>query len=287
MPRMSEPDDYNPYAPPKEGGEAPARKKKRRRGEGDLAEAIARLNEHLADPDEVRHDAAVAGPRFRTVTYVITGLAAVAVVGTIAAVSASNVGPLMVLAVAAALIFGILAVALWVVDASLVPLDRPAAPEATLRSYFKAMSIGRFGYAWARLCPTAREQTVEAPQLGEVATVLGAFSLADEPGMKAYVNSFARPSGDQMRTMAVKKVAIVNIEDEVATIEVELAFQSWPRWVSFAMVFGFILFRPLIIIGLILYFVMRKRCEQRVVKTLIRGSNGGWYVYAPDVLERG
>ncbi|MFT3765017.1 MAG: hypothetical protein QM820_05815 [Minicystis sp.] len=109
--------------------------------------------------------------------------------------------------------------------------------------------------------------------------------MENQEAMKSYAGSFARAGGNQMRTMAVKRVTVVDVKEDVAVVEAELAFQSWPRWVSIIMAVSFVIFRLAVIIGLILYFVLRKRHETRVQKTLIRGRDGAWYVFDADLLE--
>jgi hypothetical protein len=42
-----------------------------------------------------------------------------------------------------------------------------------------------------------------------------------------------------------------------ALVGVALTFQSWPQWVSFVIAIGAIVFRPVIIVGVILLYVMR------------------------------
>lgn len=281
---MSEPNDLNPYAPPKASTEGPSRRSGGRRKRGDIEDALARLDEHLSDPERVRADREAAGPRVRVVTIVFAALTVLGIVFIVAGAPSSR-SPLLPIGIIVSAVFGILAIALLVLDLSLVPYGQGSTPEAALKSVFKSMSSGRFGYAWSRLSPSAREQRVRTPVLGEIAVDPGDFSMAHQDDVKGYVNSFARPGGGQMRTMAVKRMSVVDVQDDVAVIEAELAFQSWPRWVSVAMGVGFILFRPLIIVGVILYFVMRKRHEVRVTKTLLKGRDGAWYLYDADLVE--
>jgi hypothetical protein len=88
-----------------------------------------------------------------------------------------------------------------------------------------------------------------------------------------------------MRLMAVKRPVIASIEGDVARVNVELRFQSWPRWVWIVAVVGFIVLRPLFIIGAVAYFITRKRRTVHVSKTMLRAPNGVWYVCDGDVLE--
>lgn len=282
---MSEPADLNPYAPPRADPDGLSQRARAARGRQGAAvrEALARLDEHLADPARVAADRAAAGGRVRTVTIVFSALALVAVA--VMAYAFTGYGAAGPVALLFALVFSVLAIALIVLDLSLVEHGTASAPEAALRSYLKSLAMARVGYAWAALCPTAREQRVRTPALGEVVVAAGEHSMSSSESVKKYVQSFARPGGDQMRNMRVKRVTIADVQEDVAVIEAVLAFQSWPRWVSIVMIVGFILFRPAILIGVVLFFVMRKQFEVRVTKTLIRGRNGAWYVLDADILE--
>jgi hypothetical protein len=279
---MSEPSDLNPYAPPTSDTQAPAvRRKKRKSHDSDIEEALERLREHLADPAAVAHDKATAGPRVRAVGW-ISGLVAAAAAA--AAVVGQKELAMFVLGLVIAAVAGIFAIVLLALDLSLVPRDQRASPEATLKSFLKSIGMGRNGYAWSALCPTAREQTVRTPDIAPVEAVEGDFSLASENEFKAYVSSFARPGQGKMRTMAVKKVLVNRIDGDVASIEAELVFQSWPQWISIAIAVGAVVFRPAIIVGVILLYTLRKKREVRCTKTMLRADNGVWYVYDGDLL---
>ena len=285
---MSEPSEFNPYAPPKAENEGTqTRTRKRHRGQGDIEDALARLDEHLSDTENVRRDVAAAGARIRTVTIVMAVLGTAAL-GAIFATNTSShrVNPAQAVSLIVAIFCGILAIVLLALDLSLAPHGQPSTPEAALKSFFKSMAMGRNGYAWARLSPTAREQTVRTPALGEIATTPVEISMSGgAAAMKTYAGSFARAGGGSMRTMAVKKVTVVDAKDDVAVIEAELAFQSWPRWVSILLGVSFVVFRLAAIVGIILYFALRKKHDTRVRKTMLRGRDGAWYVYDADLIE--
>ena len=134
--------------------------------------------------------------------------------------------------------------------------------------------------------PTARAQIVQAPDLGPVETGDGEFSMAAPAGLKAYAKTFARPGGKHMHTFAVKRVAFVSEDGDVAKVEVSAEFQSWPQWVTIVTVVGFMLFRPLGFIGIILLFTQRKRHKAEFRKTLLRGKNGCWYMFDADLFDR-
>jgi hypothetical protein len=284
---MNPVDAHNPYAPPKADPDAPRPQVfQAARPAVDLPEALRRLNAHVADPRNLEQDRRAAGARFRPVGWVLFGIGAVStlVMGTSAVSATSAEGVL----IAGSVFGGILAViglVVLAVDLSLARRDVPSSPEKTLKTFFKAIPMGRFGYSWAMLCPTAREQTVGSPSLAPVDTVPGAFSLAGVAEMKAYLSSFARSSGAVMRSMGIKGVVLDSVEGDVARVDITLAFQSWPRWVSVVAVLGFVILRPLVIIGAVAFFVTRKRQTLRVRKVLIRASTGVWYVYDGDALE--
>jgi hypothetical protein len=280
---MSEPSDLNPYAPPTTDTQAPAvRRKKKRKGlDSDIEEALERLREHLADPAAVAHDKAKAGPRVRPVGWISALVAAAAAA---AAIAGQKEMAIFVLGLVTAVVAGILAIVFVALDLSLVPRDQPSSPEATLKAFLKSIAMGRNGYAWSCLCPTAREQTVRTPDIAPVETVEGDFSLASENEFKAYVASFARAGQSKIRTMAVKKVVVAGVDGEVATIDAELMFQSWPQWVSIVIAVGAAVFRPAIIVGIILLYAMRKKREVRCTKTMLRADNGVWYVYDGNLL---
>ncbi|APR86928.1 hypothetical protein A7982_12277 [Minicystis rosea] len=287
MRRMSEPSDLNPYAPPKADTEGVrVSSKQRRRASGDVQEALARLDEHLSDSGNVQRDVAAAGARVRTITIVMAVLGTAAIGGIVATgTGGSRVDPLQMVSIIVAIFCGVFAIVLLVLDLSLVPHGQPSTPEAALKSFLKALAMGRNGYAWARLCPTAREQTVRTPVLGEITTNPVEVTLSNEAAIKTYTGSFARAGDGSMRTMQVKRVTVVDVQDDVAVIEAELAFQSWPRWVSMILAVSFAVFRLLAIVGLVLFFVLRKKHDTRVRKTMLRGRDGAWYVYDGDILE--
>jgi len=275
--------DLNPYAPPTDAPEG-RRSRGKSRVPRDLREALKRLDEHLADASAAARDLRVAGPRFRPITW-ISGALFLPCLALIVLGLDKPRGAMLPIGAGLGVIAGMIAIIGLVLDLSLVVRGQPSSPEQALRSFLKAIAQGRFGYAWAALSPTAREQTVRTPSLGPVETAAGDFSMEQESGVKDYTGSFARAGQGQTRFMAVKRVRLAGGDGDVAEVEVELAFQSCPRWVTILTVVGFVLFRPLIIVGGILYFVMRKRHGATVTKTMLRGRNGAWYVYDADVLE--
>jgi hypothetical protein len=290
---MPDPDLLNPYAPPQahidSGWQHPTTAKQQ---PPDLAEALRRLNEHVARPENIESDRRAAGARVRIVGWIFSGLAAASAVGGVAVSGQPGQDAFLFVGLGVGAVFGLIGLLLIALDLSLASRVQPSTPVKTLKSYFKAIAMARYGYAWSVLCPTAREQTIGAPSLGPVLSEQATFRLASEIDMKAYAMTFARTATgftsdlkSAMRVMNVKKVTQGPIEGDVARLDAELLFQSWPRWVSIATVVGFVVFRPLITIGVVCYFVMRKRFKTRVTKTLLRAQNGVWYVYDADILE--
>ena len=276
--------DFNPYAPPQVdlSASAPRKKKRQRAARSAIDDALARLNEHLSNPGNVEADRKAAGRRLRNVTIIFCVLAALFVAPLALIPSRDALFPVFV---GLMVVFGILAGVLVAVDLSFGSRFTAVSPDVTLKNYFKAMGMGRHGYAWACLCPTARGQTVNAPVLGALTAASGTFSIQTPELMKGYIRTFIGQSGGTMRTLQVKRAAIVTQEDDVATVEVTVACQAWPQWVNIVAAIGFVLFRPLVLIGIILFFVVRKRADLVLPKTLIRGQDGLWYVYQGDIVE--
>lgn len=286
-------DEFDAYAPPvADSGKAAPKKRKKKSAVmlGAVADAIDRLNEHLADANAVALDRQEIGGKLRrpTIVFVVLtvlmGLVALVTIGS--RETSFGMDPIVF---ASALLAGFLlfiTIILVAVDLQFASRDVPTSPENTTKYFFKAIAMARFGYAWATLCPTAREQSVETPSLGPIPVGEGTFTLRRPNDLKDYTATFARPGNGQMRTMQIKRAELVNEDGDVATVEVTAVFQSWPQWAQLISVVAFVVIRLIgIILFLILFFSLRKNHEVTFRKTLIRGSNGIWYVYSPDVLE--
>lgn len=295
----------NPYAPPKVeevGSTAPLRARKKR-GKGDIEAALAALDDHLANPDEVALDQRAAGGRLRPVTIVFLVLGAFTIAGG-AAIPDDSRSAFTVAVTAFGVVLLLIGLIAAAMDFSMVPRDRSTTPILALKSYLRSFALGRYGYAWACLCPTARAQSVTAPSLGPVAAGLGEFSMQTQDGVKRYAATFSRPSGGYMRSLQIKRLTIEEQDGDVAVIAADLVFQSWPQWANIVMgvgvatgmrigdthaspasapfrIFGIVA----AIAGLIGLLVLRKRYTVTVHRTLLRGRNGAWYVFDPDLLE--
>jgi len=285
-------DEFDAYAPPQTdvGTSAPRKKRKKKSAtSGAIAEAITRLNEHLEDASAVAHDRKEAGAKVRGVTIGFVIFAVISAAGAtflFTSNSSSRLEPAEIGLATITVVFALIAVLLLVVDLRFLPRDKPASPEETLKHFFKAMTMGRLGYAWAALCPTAREQSVEPPALGPIPIGPGSFRLRQTSDLKDYTQTFARPGNGQMRTMQIKRATLLEEDGDVAVVEVTALFQAWPQWAQILSIIAFVIARIVgAILFLVLFFSLRKTHEVVFRKTLIRGSNGIWYVYSADLLE--
>ena len=135
-----------------------------------LDEAMRRLRAHVADPSAVAADAQAIGPRVRVVTWVFLGLALACL---LIVAAASDVPAALIMGSVFGGILGLCGLILLAFDLTMVKRDEPNEPDKVLKSFFRALAQGRNGYAFACLCPTAREQQVTPPQLGPVAVTPG------------------------------------------------------------------------------------------------------------------
>lgn len=276
---MHDPGPPNPYAPPRTDVVAPYVPAPGAHDRPDIAMALARLHAHVGDPRSVEADRQASGARVRPIGWVLLAL------GPCIAVGMMFLNDLAVAGAAFGFILFFIGVLIVGLDLSLTSRSTPAPPEKALKSFLRAIAMARDGYAWECLCPTAREQTVASPRLDPVQTTPGQFRLFGKAELKAYLTSFARGGGSVVRRLTFKDVQVGVREGEVVRVQAELHFQSWPRWVSITTMVGLIVFRPLVIIGAVAYFVTRKRRVVRVLKTMLCAQNGVWYVYDGDVLE--
>jgi hypothetical protein len=288
--------EFDPYAPPAASEDAVASKprKKKKRTKGDIAEALARLDEHLADPAKVATDRKAEGKRIRTVTagFLVLGVLFLVYAGVAGFEGRDGIGgPLSVGFGAFITLIGALAL---VMDLRLQPRTASVSPEDTLKFFFRALALGRDGYAWSCLCPTARDQIVEPPRLGPIPTNAGQFTLATPGDVKRFAATFLRPGGGQMRSAELKSFRVVEQDEDVVRVEAHVIFQSFPQWLSVAGGVSAAMMRNLGLLGAVmaivfftLLFVMRKRYDVRFKRTLLRGRNGAFYLYKADVFEDG
>jgi hypothetical protein len=252
-----------------------------------IAAALARLKEHVAVPDKVAADMKAAGALFRPVTLVMVALFVVSAgaAGVGIAQGGMDAGPLLILGAIFGALFLLLAGLLVGLDLAVGRRDAPLTAEVALKKYFRAIAIGRSGYAWAALAPTARLQTVTVPKLPPVATGEGAFTMHGPADVRGYAQTFARPGKGQMRTTKVNSAVVRRLDGDVAIVDAVVTFQSWPMWISIVIGVSAAIFRPGLLVGVILFFVMRKRARVAVTKTLLQGQPGVWYMFDANLLE--
>jgi hypothetical protein len=294
--------DVNPYAPPAtdESSAAPARRTRGKKGgRKDIQAALDALDEHLADPQNVASDLKASGGRLRTITIVMLALGAGAIViGLAMSGDSRQLGLIIGASIGAVfLLIGAIAVGM---DLSLVSRAAPGAPTATLKSWLRGFTLGRYGYTWAMLSPTARGQTVNAPDLAPVPTGLGSFTMDREESVKAYAATFGRPGNGHMRNIQIKNVTLVREDDRVAVAQATMVFAAWPQWANIMIGVGAafggrvgsgsnaplgMIGLVVAVIGLIGLLALRKRRTVIIQKTLLRAENGVWYMFDADILE--
>jgi hypothetical protein len=277
--------DINPYAPPREdlavpvvayrGGTLPAT----------LEEARRLLDEHLAQPSNVEADRRLRAPRIRVASWVMLALAAPGAVLLVVGFAARDGFLWIGVGAVITILFGILFTLLFVQDVRLDRARRSGAPDAVIKGFFRALTL-RPGLAVACLCPTGRAAPVMPPVVPPVNLGTGTFRVSTPDEAKRYARSFCRPGDGQIRLMQVKRATVRDVRGDVAIVDVELAFQSFPQWVQIVCLIAFVVIRLLgILLALLLYFPLRKRAVARTTKTLLRGRDGLWYVVDPGVLE--
>lgn len=296
--------EVNPYAPSRyEAAPVAMKREGKRVDRADIEAARRALDQHLSDPQKVAIDDSEWGGRVRTVTVLLIGFSVVAF-AVAWLIPRDAVGfAAIALYVAAACLFTAGFVSM-IADLTLATRGAGAAPTAVVRSYLRSLPMGRWGYAWVCLSPTARAQLVDAPHLGLVAAGAGSFSMSAPDGVKRYSGTFMRTSGGQVRSLQVKDISLVSLEGDVAVVRARLVFQSWPVWANIVLGVGVAtglrvggagmhdLNTPLRAIGLvgalgglIGLYLLRKKHTVFVHRTLLRGRNDAWYLFDPDILE--
>jgi len=282
----------NPYAPPKAEGPIAGTgahfASPMGRPAADVAAALARLKAHVAPPDNVAADLKRAGGLLRPVTIVFLALAVGASVGTCAAAAMASDGDKRTITLVIGImtfVFGLIAVIALAVDIRMGRRDAPAPPDLAVRRLFRGMSMGRYGYVWAMLSPSAREQSVSPPALGPIKIGEGSFSMREPSGLKAYAATFVRQGQNQMRMARVKSATVRSAAGDVALVDVEAMFTSWPLWVTVMLGVCAGVFRIGIVVALVLLFVLRKRQTVTFTKTMLQGQPGVWYAYDANLLD--
>ena len=213
----------------------------------------------------------------------------VGLTGIALAVAASSGGrtntPAFIIGIVLAGVLGLLGVILLLMDLTLTQRGVPGSPDKTLKSFSRALATGRYGHAWATLAPTARDEIVSAPRLGVLPQATGEYGLGSPEGVKGYSTTFCRPSSGTLRQLSVTQVQVASVDDDVAIVSCKMTFQTWPQWVMILVAVGFAIFRPVGIVGLVIFFIIRKKHVVHADKTLLRGSDGAWYLLSGDILD--
>jgi hypothetical protein len=285
--------DYNPYAPPRDAPALPLAYGLGGARAPDVAQALKELNEYLADPTCSAEDDRRRGPRIRPAAWFVLGAAGLALAplafSVVAMHSLSDEQRIFLIAIPGlfSFVLAVVGAAILIGDLQLQSRERPGASDATLKSYLRSLALGRFGYAMISLSPSARRQALTPPSLTPVNTgPADSFRADSEDGLKRYAQTFCRPGHGQLHLMQIKRLNHVGVEGEVAFVEADILFQSWPRWVSIVAVVGFVAVRFFgILVGAVLYYSLRKRREVKVRKVLLRGMNGRWYLHDASVVE--
>lgn len=253
-----------------------------------LATAIQRLNEHLANDENVRADEKASGGWLRKGTrqFIFVGLGMVLLIPPLLSAAAKRpkdtYWPVLI-------VFGVVigAVILAAVLSDLFsPIPaRASSPTDALKNYFHAIRNTRYGRAWSMLCPTAREQPVQTPQLGKLPTIPMTRILATPQDFETLFQAFLSPTiGNSFRD---KGVTLLREKNQVATVDVFGVFYNYRLWpVGLAFFTAFISWKIVPFAVLAILFFARRRHEVMFRKTLIQGSNGFWYLYSAQFMER-
>lgn len=284
---MSEP---NPFAAPADLEAAAAKPVVTKvQNTTDLAAALRRLDEHTADPTAVAQDRAWAGGRLGTGSWVTIALIIACLgLGALAALNGPDPNRLRTFAIFAGVAMVIAVIGLFIVirDLRMATRTAPGDPVHTLRSLLGAMMRNRTGYVLASLAPSAREQEVDVPDLAPVITTPGTFVLNDRSSVKQWLRGWIRPDRSTVRWMKLKTVRLAEEGDRFADVEVTMRLTSWPQWANIVSVVLFVFIRLIgIIVGLVLWYSLRKVATVTVTKRLIQDHHGVWYLLDPGLGE--
>ncbi len=265
--------------------------------------ALERLNEHLRDPEKAQGDLDQSGPRFRRMTLgligggVLSGLI-VKLVGEGLILRRDQMQATSLLFFASA--FAIMGVYFLIADLRFARRENLTSPVATLRNYLESLRTDRPGRGWSLLCPTAREQTVAAPNLGPIPVPSDSHDLFSPDVFAQYATMFVyRPRSlfdetKATRSFRVTECNLMRDDGDVAKVEATVKFRWMPLWAEVAPALGAVAMMTLqqslwFIIGLVIYglawLFIGKTHVATFCKTLIRGSNGLWYIHSGDLLQ--
>lgn len=295
MDRKDKSDTANPYAAPDARLDGPQPSQPYRPPSSAAIEAaLAQLEQHLRNPDNLVQDRAGEEPAVGRGWLITLGvLGALTVAGAVlsqGSAADSDGFIMMILGGIFFLVFGLVVLSLYLIGRSIGDMSGASDPGFALWRHLKAMPGGRVGTVIASLAPGARSQSVRPPVLDPVVVGPGEFTWQPKSRGKDFLKTFARQGHGQVRFMKMKKAdfsAMVSPDNaNVATAEVKVEFISWPRWAQVLTIVLLVVARIVgIIVGVILWFTKRQVRSLVLTKTMIRGSNGLWYVFSPDIVE--
>jgi hypothetical protein len=272
---------FDPYAAPKAAivvGEASTTWLV---GSAALDEARRALQAHTHDAEAIVADRKIAGGKFRRATLVIGALTATSIVATIALGSSIDD---VAIWIGGGFFSGLMAlffVVFLIIDVMVGRRDQKA-PDRLMLAYLRSCRFARFGFAQTCLAPTARKATLSTPELTPVATQPTTVIPETPAAYGTFLKSFAVNGGSAQRLMVQKRVQLLDVRGDLARVEIEVRYESVPRLAVIIGIVGFVIFRPLIILYLVLYFVLRKTRTCVAQKLLLFGADGAWYLLDGD-----
>lgn len=250
---------------------------------GELAEARRRLQVHCADQAALAADRQEEGSLLRVPTLVFVVLATIALAALAATVVLqARIG--IIFAVIGAVLFGLIALSLLIVDLTVGRRQAATDPVAALKGWVRAAKASHAGYVFTALAPTAREGTVAAPALGDPAEPTERFATDRKASLKRYLKSWARPDNKTVRWARAKTIELVDQQGDVARVRLQLELTGWPQWANILSVIAFVFIRIVgIVLAIVLYYSLRKVRKLESIKTLMRGGDGLWYLLDADL----
>jgi hypothetical protein len=265
-------DPVNPYAPPVAPETSAELPPEALPSNVDLDEVRRRLAAHCADATAIAMDKQLAGGRLRVGTYVSGALLLACLLLMTAGSEAIIIGA----------IFGAIMLILFLVflvrDLRIGPRPADSTATAAMLSYVRASLGGHDGYVVSALTPTAREETCSPPNLGPVPVPGTSHVLGSKAGVKDYFRTFARPGTGQYRYVQFKGGTLEGESGDVAKVSVTATVSAIPQWAYTTAILLFVFIRLIgLIVGAIVFFVMRKQTKVKLTKTFLRGPDGLWY----------
>jgi hypothetical protein len=298
-------DEFNPFAAPARDAAEPPKALANENGERDdekadserpdarasdlaksYAKAIKRLNKHLANPQMVERDRVAQGRRFRPSTVGFTSFAVV--LGTISYIRVQmrfeGSDRIWMGIVLSSFVIG--AVALMAIISDLISMPKKKkTPLEAMDQFLTALRVTRFGHAWTMLAPTARKEEVVAPSLGVLPVQKTPKVLQSPAELEQYIKTFWHsPMGNYLARWSVD---LVEENGDVAIVKVEAVFRQERLWliVVAAVVLGYFMLELGGLGALLAMYFGGKGHQIDFLKTLIRGSDGHWYMYSGNFFE--